>query len=621
MQNSLIENSSLNTNSEIAKAFEEAAQNKEAFWAKQAGSLDWFSSWNKVLDWNPPHARWFVGAKMNAAYNCLDRHVKRGLGSKTAIYWEGELGEEKVFTYEDLLKEVSKLSNVLKDLGVKKGDKVAIYLPLVPESVIAMLSCARIGAVHTVIFAGFSHQALKDRIDDAEAKVLITADGGFRKGNTIPLKDVADKAIENSDSIERVLVLRHSNQSISMKSQRDFWYHQMMEGALPICAPEEMDAEDELFILYTSGSTGKPKGIVHTTGGYKVGTTMTTKWVFDPNPLDVYWCTADVGWITGHSYVAYGPLSNGMTQVIYEGAPDYPEKNRFWKLIEKYKVTILYTAPTAIRTFMKWGNEWLEGFDLTSLRLLGSVGEPIGAETWSWYHKHIGQERCPIVDTWWQTETGGIMIAPIPGMGPVKPGSASKPLPGIDVAIVNSNLVITSPWPSMLRGIHKDPVRFEETYWKNKDFYFTGDGAKHDEDGDIWITGRVDDVINVSGHRLGTMEIESCLVGHDLVVESAVIGTCHEIKGQCITAFVTLKDNVNLELDLEKDLKSHVAKEIGAIARPERVLFIQSLPKTRSGKIMRRLLRDIAEGRSVGDVSTLADPAVIEQLKNQYLED
>ncbi len=620
-----------NTNMQSFAIFEEAAKNREAFWAKQAECLEWFHTWDKVLEWNPPYAKWFVGGKLNACYNCLDRHIKTPVRKKIALIWEGERGEERSITYEELYKEVNKFSNVLKNFGVEKGDKVAIYLPMVPEAVVAMLSCARIGAVHTVIFAGFSADSLKDRIIDAEAKLLITADGGFRKGKIVPLKEITDLALEEASSVENVVVLKHTGHSVAMRDQRDYWYDELMNNALPECPPKVMDAEDVLYILYTSGTTGKPKGIIHTTGGYMVGTTMTTRWVFDIKPDDIYWCTADIGWVTGHSYVVYGPLSNGMTQLLYEGVPDFPERNRFWKLIEKYRVTILYTAPTAIRTFMKWGEEWPQGCNLSSLRLLGSVGEPINPEAWMWYYNHIGQRKCPIVDTWWQTETGSIMIAPIPDLTALKPGSATKPLPGIDVAIVDDHghpqssgfLVITSPWPSMLRGIHNDPVRYEETYWKKWDgvYYFTGDGAKKDDDGYFWLSGRVDDVINVSGHRLGTMEIESALIDYHGVAEAAVVAIAHSIKGQAIVAFVILKDGINLHTELENELKQHVAKKIGAIARPEKILFVGNLPKTRSGKIMRRLLRDIAEGRIAGDTTTLSDPSIIEQIKEKYQEE
>lgn len=618
-------------NTQSTALFSLAAENKEAFWAEQAEHLDWFQPWDRVLEWTPPYAKWFVGGKLNACYNCLDRHLKTPVKDKLALIWEGERGEERKITYEALYEEVNRFSNVLKGLGVQKGDKVAIYLPMVPEAVVTMLSCARIGATHTVVFAGFSSEALKSRILDAEAKVLITADGGFRRGKVIPLKQTADEALEGVSCVQNVVVLKRTGDLVPMQKGRDHWYHEQMEGAASQCIPEVMDAEDELFILYTSGTTGKPKGIVHTTGGYLLGAAMTTRWVFDMKPSDIYWCTADVGWITGHSYVVYGPLANGVTQLLYEGAPDFPKRDRFWELIEKYGVTILYTAPTAIRAFMKWGEEWPQGHDLSSLRLLGSVGEPINPEAWMWYYTHIGQSKCPIVDTWWQTETGSIMIAPIPGLTPLKPGSATMPLPGIDVSIVDDAgsaqtsgyLMITSPWPSMLRGIHKDPARYEETYWKKGDhgYYFTGDGAKLDDDGYLWLSGRVDDVINVSGHRLGTMEIESALVDHKSVAEAAVIATPHPIKGQAIVAFVTLKEKAADQSDLESILKQHVVHKIGALARPERIIFIYDLPKTRSGKIMRRLLRDIAEGRVVGDQTTLSDPSVIGEIKGKYQED
>lgn len=623
--------SGITTGSAIERTFEEAARDREAFWAKQAECLDWFSPWDRVFEWNPPYAKWFIGGKLNACYNCLDRHMATSTRKKVALICEGERGESRSITYEELYREVSKFSNVLKTLGVKKGDKVAIYLPMIPEAVVAMLSCARIGAVHTVIFAGFSADAVRDRILDAQAKLLITADGGFRKGGIVPLKETVDQALGGDSPVENVIVLRHTGHSVPMCSQRDSWYDQLMRDAPSECSSEVMDAEDELYILYTSGTTGKPKGIIHTTGGYMVSATMTTRWVFDIKPEDVYFCTADIGWVTGHSYVVYGPLSNGMTQLLYEGVPDFPTRDRFWKLIEKYGVTILYTAPTAIRTFMKWGEEWPGGCDLSSLRLLGSVGEPINPEAWMWYYNYIGQGRCPIVDTWWQTETGSIMIAPIPDYTPLKPGSATKPLPGIDAVVMDEQgnaqsfgyLAITSPWPSMLRGIHGDPARYEQTYWKKWDgkCYFTGDGARVDDDGYFWLSGRVDDVINVSGHRLGTMELESALVDHSSVAEAAVIATSHAIKGQAIVAFVTLKEGENSNSDLESDLKQHVVKKIGAIARPERVLFTCDLPKTRSGKIMRRLLRDIAEGRVAGDTTTLSDPSVIEEIKGRYLEE
>jgi acetyl-CoA synthetase len=620
-----------NANLQSFDIFEEAKRDREAFWAKQAKCLHWFRSWDRVLEWNPPYAKWFVGGKLNACYNCLDRHLQNGHRDKIALLWEGEKGEKRTFTYEELYHEVNKFSHVLKSLGIRKGDTVAIYLPMIPEAVVAMLSCARIGAVHTVIFGGFSDQALRDRILDAEAKLVITADGGFRKGKITLLKEAADLAVEKCPCVQHVIVIKRTQQDVYMREGRDYWYDQLMQHALPFCPPEEMDAEDVLYILYTSGTTGKPKGIIHTTGGYMVGATITTRWVFDIKPSDVYWCTADIGWVTGHSYVVYGPLSNGMTQLIYEGAPDWPQRNRFWKLIEHYGVTILYTAPTAIRTFMKWGEEWLKECDLSSLRLLGSVGEPINPQAWLWYHKYVGQEKCPIVDTWWQTETGSIMIAPIPGLTSLKPGSATMPLPGVDVAIFNEAketsstgfLALTSPWPSMLRGVHKDPKRYEETYWKKWEGhdYFTGDGAKQDQDGYFWLMGRVDDVINVSGHRIGTMEIESAFVDHPCVAEAAAIGISHPIKGQAIAAFVTLKEGFSPSKDLDEILKQHLVKKIGALAKPEKIIFICDLPKTRSGKIMRRLLRDIAEGRILGDVTTLSDPSIINEIKSKYVED
>jgi len=620
-----------NANIQSYDDFETAHLDREAFWAKQANCLHWFRSWDRVLEWTPPYAKWFVGGKLNACYNCLDRHMHTENKHKLALIWEGEKGESVKLTYEDLYRDVNKFSNVLKSFGVQKGDLVAIYLPMIPEAIIAMLSCARIGAIHTVIFGGFSAESLRDRIVDAEAKLIITADGGFRKGNIVHLKEAVDSIIDECPSVQNAIVIKHTDHSIHMQKERDHWYHDLMHEAATDCPAQEMDAEDILYILYTSGTTGKPKGIIHTTGGYMVAATMTTRWVFDIKPSDIYWCTADIGWVTGHSYVVYGPLSNGMTLLLYEGAPDWPQKDRFWKLIEKYGVTILYTAPTAIRTFMKWGENWLKDSNLSSLRILGSVGEPINPEAWRWYYTHVGQNKCPIVDTWWQTETGSIIIAPIPGLTVLKPGSATLPLPGVDVAILNEAgeasssgyLALTSPWPSMLRGIHKDPKRYEETYWKmwNGRYYFTGDGAKQDDDGYFWLTGRVDDVINVSGHRLGTMEIESALVDYPCVAEAAVIAISHEIKGQAIVGFVVIKDGVTPDNDLEGILKQHVVKKIGAIARPEKIIFICELPKTRSGKIMRRLLRNIAEGGVLGDITTLSDPSVIAEIKSKYEED
>lgn len=614
-----------------AELYLAAKMDREGFWAEQAKHLDWFTPWQKVLEWNSPYAEWFIGGKLNASYNCLDRHMNTPTQNKAAIIWEGERGETRTLTYKDLHREVNKCANVIKSLGIQKGDTVAIYLPMIPEAVIAMLACSRIGAVHTVVFGGFSADALKERIIDCGAKLVITADGGFRKGGIVRLKDAFDEARGECPTVQHALVVQHTNQPIAMFDGKDHWYHDLMHTASADCMPEEMDSEDRLFILYTSGTTGKPKGIVHTTGGYMVGANRTTSWVFDLKESDVYWCTADVGWITGHTYVVYGPLSNGCTQVIYEGAADWPQKDRFWRLIEKYGVTILYTAPTAIRMFMKWGEEWPKGCNLSSLRLLGSVGEPINPEAWMWYYTHIGQKKCPIVDTWWQTETGSIMIAPMPAHTPLKPASATRNLPGIEAAILddrgnpasNGFLAIKSPWPSMLRGIHNDPERYYDTYWKmwKGKHYFTSDGAREDEEGYIWLHGRVDDVMNVSGHRIGSMEIESALVDFPKVAEAAVVGISHPIKGQGIVCFVLLKDSTTPSQDLELELSQHIVRKIGPIARPEKIIITSDLPKTRSGKIMRRLLRDIAEGRVLGDLTTLADATVIQSLKNKYDEE
>lgn len=611
--------------------FQKANHNLEEFWADCAKQLDWFKPWDKVLEWTPPFAKWFVGGKLNASYNCLDRHLKTAVKNKAALIWEGEPGDHKTLTYWELHREVCKFSNCLKDLGIKKGDCIAIYLPMVPEAIIAMLAAARIGAIHTVIFGGFSATALEERLQDSEAKVLITADGGYRKGSTITLKDTADKALENAPSVKQVIIVRRTEQEIRINQGKDFWYHDLMAQAKTACEPEWMDAEDPLYILYTSGTTGKPKGILHTTGGYLLGVHTSMQWVFDIKPEDVYWCTADIGWVTGHSYVVYGPLSNGATEVIYEGAPEWPNRGRFWSIIEKYGVTIFYTAPTAIRTFMKWGREWPKKYRLHSLRLLGSVGEPINPEAWMWYHENIGESRCPVVDTWWQTETGSILIAPIPGITPLKPGSATFPMPGIDAVILNEKgeetsagyLAIKNPWPAMMRGIYKDPERYIETYWKkwNGKFYFAGDGVKKDQEGYFWLLGRVDDVLNVSGHRIGTMEVESALVDFPSVAEAAVIGVKDEIKGEAIVAFVTLKEKTLPSEILESELIQHVVEKIGALARPKKIFFTRDLPKTRSGKIMRRLLRDIGEGRILGDVTTLADASIVEELKRQYEED
>ncbi|HKT80810.1 MAG TPA: acetate--CoA ligase [Vicinamibacterales bacterium] len=618
-----------------ARIYEEADRDPEGFWASMAAELEWSTPWTKVLDWQPPHAKWFVGGKINASVNCLDRHLRGPRRNKAALIWEGEPGDRRTLTYHDLHREVSQFANVLKSLGVRKGDRVAIYLPLVPELVVALLACARIGAVHSVVFGGFSADSLRDRINDAQAKVLVTADGGYRRGQIVALKKVADEAVAGTPSIQSVVVVQRAAGSpipSTMKPERDHWYHELMAKAPLKCDPEPMDAEDMLYILYTSGTTGKPKGIVHTTGGYLVGTYATTKLVFDLREEDVYWCTADIGWVTGHSYVVYGPLANGATVLMYEGAPDWPEKDRFWSLIERYGVTIFYTAPTAIRAFMRWGTEWPAKHDLTSLRLIGSVGEPINPEAWVWYFRFIGGERCPVVDTWWQTETGAIMITPLPGVTVCKPGSAMRPFPGIAAEIRTERgekievggglLALTRPWPSMLRGIYGDPDRYVTQYWSKwgPAVYVTGDGAKRDADGSFWLLGRVDDVINVAGHRIGTMEVESALVDHPGVAEAAVVGKAHELKGQAIAAFVTLKEGMAPTAERADELKAHVARKIGAIARPDDILFAADLPKTRSGKIMRRLLRDIAEGKALGDTTTLADPNVVAKLKASYEE-
>ncbi len=614
----------------------EAQADREAFWASWAEKLHWFRKWDAVLEWEPPFARWFVGGKLNVAYNCLDRHLDGWRANKAALIWEGEPGERRVYTYRQLHREVSQFANALKRLGVAKGDRVAIYLPMIPEAAIAMLACARIGAPHSVVFGGFSAKSLRDRIEDAHAKLLITADGGYRRGQVIPLKRTADKAIEGLDFVENVVIVRRlaggegDEAFVHFQEGRDHWYHRLIQDASADCPAEEMDSEDLLYILYTSGTTGKPKGIMHTTGGYLTQVTATTSWVFDLKDEDVYWCTADVGWVTGHSYIVYGPLAAGATQLMYEGAPDWPDRGRFWNLCEKYGVSILYTAPTAIRAFMKWGAEWPARYDLSRLRLLGTVGEPINPEAWTWYREHIGAGRCPIVDTWWQTETGAIMITPLPGAVTTKPGSVTVAFPGIEAAVLDQQgekaesgyLVIESPWPAMLRGIYGDEERYRETYWSKFDgIYFPGDGARQDEDGYFWIMGRVDDVLNVAGHRIGTMEVESALVDHHAVAEAAVVGRADELKGQAIAAFVSLREGHDPSADLGDELKQHVVDEIGAIARPADIIFSADLPKTRSGKIMRRLLRDIAEGRALGDTTTLADPGVVERLKQMYEEE
>jgi acetyl-CoA synthetase len=614
-----------------------AAADPEAFWSSFARELEWSTPWARVLEWRPPYAKWFVGGKLNASVNCLDRHIRGPRRNKAAFIWEGEPGDRRTLTYWDLYRQVNAFANVLKSLGVKRGDRVALYLPLIPELAIAMLACARIGAVHSVVFGGFSSESLRDRINDSACVLLVTADGGYRRGHIVPLKQMADEALRETPSVKNVVVVRREpagTQNLEdaplSHPARDHWYHRLMEQAAPYCEPEAMDSEDMLYILYTSGTTGKPKGIVHTTGGYLTGTYATTKWVFDLKDDDVYWCTADIGWVTGHSYVVYGPLANGATVVMYEGAPDWPRKDRFWEIIERYGVTIFYTAPTAIRAFMRWGTEWPSQHDLSSLRLLGSVGEPINPEAWVWYHLNIGRERCPIVDTWWQTETGMIMITPLPGLTSTKPGSATQAFPGVFAEIRDQKgsrvekggglLTLTRPWPAMLRGIYGDPERFVKQYWSqwSDGAYFTGDGARLDDDGCYWLLGRVDDVLNVAGHRLGTMEVESALVDHPRVAEAAVVGKPHEIKGQAVAAFVTLKEGQTPSDALAAELKEHVVKKIGAIARPDQILFAADLPKTRSGKIMRRLLRDIAEGKALGDTTTLADPSVVARLKTEY---
>jgi len=616
------------------RVYDQAAKDPEGFWASYARELHWFSPWERVLDWTLPYAKWFPGGRTNIAYNALDRHLA-ARRTKAAIIWEGEPGDERVLTYGDLHREVCKFANVLKRLGVRTGDRVAIYLPMIPELPIAMLACARIGAPHTVVFGGFSAESLRDRMNDAKAKVLVTADGGWRRGKVLPLKRNCDEAVEGAPSVEHVVVVRRAGDAIKidMREGRDLWWHRLMAEAPLANEAEPLESEHLLYILYTSGTTGKPKGIVHTTGGYMVGTYATTKWVFDLKDEDVFWCTADIGWVTGHSYIVYGPLLNGATEVMYEGTPDFPDKDRFWAIIEKYRVNVLYTAPTAIRTFMKWGPEFPARHDLSSLRLLGTVGEPINPEAWIWYYEHIGKKRCPVVDTWWQTETGMILISPLPGLTTLKPGSATRPLPGIAADVVNERgqavgakeggyLVLTRPWPAMLRGIYGDPERYQDQYWSRfPNMYFTGDGAKRDEEGYFWLLGRVDDVINVAGHRIGTYEVESALVDHPSVAEAAVIGIEHDVKGQAIAAFVTLKEGNKPGGDAVDTLKQHVVKKIGALARPEQILFTSELPKTRSGKIMRRLLRDIAEGRVLGDTTTLADPTVVEALKTRYEEE
>jgi acetyl-CoA synthetase len=614
--------------------YQRAYDDPEAFWAEAARRLEWVKPFERVLEWNAPWAKWFVGGQLNASYNCVDRHIATWKRNKAAIIWEGEPGDARVLTYQDLYREVNRAAAALLDLGVKKGDRVALYMPMIPELPIAMLACARIGAPHTVIFGGFSAEALRDRINDSQSSLLITADGGWRRGNVVPLKDTADEAAQQTPELRHMLVVRRVGseaREVQMTEGRDVWWDEALAGASQrIVPPEPLDSEHPLYIMYTSGTTGKPKGQLHTTGGYLTGTSLTHQWIFDLKEDDIYWCTADIGWVTGHSYIVYGPLANGASVVMYEGSPDFPDKDRFWAVIEKYAVTILYTAPTSIRTFMRWGAEYPQRRDLSSLRLMGTVGEPINPEAWMWYHEHIGGGRCPVVDTWWQTETGMIMITPLPGMTTLKPGSATLPFPGVEAEIrdeeghalganTGGNLVITRPWPAMSRTIWGDPDRYVNTYWsKYPGVYLTGDGARRDEDGYYWLLGRVDDVVNVSGHRLGTMEVESALVSHPAVAEAAVIGVSHPVKGQALVAFVTPRSGFQPSDALTVELKEHVVQAIGALARPEAIYYTAELPKTRSAKIMRRLLRDIAEGRVLGDTTTLLDPNVVAQIRDQY---
>jgi acetyl-CoA synthetase len=637
-------NARIKSPAEYERLYKASIKNPEKFWAAQAKELlHWHKPWKKTLEWKPPFSKWFIGGKINASYNCIDRHLTTPRRNKAAIIWEGEPGDVRTLTYDQLHVEVCKFANVLKDRGLKKGDRVCIYMPMVPELTVAMLACARIGATHSVVFGGFSAAALVGRINDAQAKMVITADGGFRRGAVVKLKQEVDEALKNCPGVKNVIVYQRTKHIIQMQTGRDYWWHELMEHASPVCAAEPLDSEHPLYILYTSGSTGKPKGILHTTGGYMLGATFTARYVFDLKDEDVYWCSADIGWVTGHTYVVYGPLSNGATVVMYEGAINQPGPDRFWQIIARHRVNVFYTAPTAIRACMKWGEEWPKKNDLSSLRLLGSVGEPINPEAWMWYHTHIGRKKCPIVDTWWQTETGSILISPLPGATPTKPGSATRPLPGIVADIVDKNgdsvgkegggfLVIRKPWPSMMRTIWGDPERFKKQYWsqvkpaKNgvSDVYFTGDGARRDKDGYIWVMGRIDDVIKVAGHRLGTAEIESALVSHAKVAESAVVGRPDDLTGEAVVAFVTLKSAAGHQPSdaLKEELRAHVAKEIGPIAKPAEVRFTDSLPKTRSGKIMRRLLRDIATGKeTIGDTTTLEDFSVLAKLRADSGED
>lgn len=629
------QNANLRSVHEYKQFYQESLQEPEKFWRKMTSRLEWFHDWKTMLQWNPPFSQWFVEGKLNACHNCVDRHVEAGLNEKAAIIYESEAGEVQTLTYEELLQQIKQVAAALKHHGVKRGDRVAIYMPMTPQAVIAMLACARIGAVHSVVFGGFSAKALAERIIDAGARVVITADGGYRRGQLVPLKATTDEALTTATEVAHVFVFQNSRQSVSMKPGRDHWLHEIMVAAARPAveaekeiACESMNSEDPLFILYTSGSTGKPKGVVHTTGGYLTAVNMTSFYVFDLKPTDIYWCTADIGWITGHSYVVYGPLSNAATLFIYEGAPDYPQPNRFWSMIEKHRVSIFYTAPTAIRAFMKWGDPWVRQHDLSSLRLLGSVGEPINPEAWMWYYNTIGKGNCPVVDTWWQTETGSIMLTTFPGIHKMKPGATGLPMFGVESRVIDKEnhpvngegggyLVLERPWPSMLRTIYGDDDRYKKQYWSQLEGkYFTGDGARQDSSGYHWVMGRIDDVINVSGHRLGTAEIESALVSHAAVAEAAVVGKPDELKGESVIAFVCLENTARKEPGLDEELKAHVAREIGALTKPSQVYIVDSLPKTRSGKIMRRLLRSLASGKEeLGDLSTLEDRSIIEKLR------
>ena len=615
---------------EYRALYKRSVEDPEGFWGEQAATLKWTRKWDRVLEWNAPFAKWFVNGALNLSENCLDRHVAGPRKDKTAIVWEGEPGEVRRLTYAELLREVCRFANVLKGLGVKKGDRVGIYMPMIPEAAVTMLACTRIGATHSVVFGGFSAEAVRDRMNDAEARLIVTADGGYRRGAVVPLKANVDAALAACPTVKHVVVVKRTGQDVPMQAGRDVWWHDQMEKASPECAPEALDSEHPLFILYTSGTTGKPKGVVHSTGGYLLQVALTTKYVFDLKDEDVYWCTADIGWVTGHSYVVYGPLCVGATTLMYEGAPNNPGPDRFWSIVERHKVNIFYTAPTAIRAFLRWGDQWPKKHDLTSLRLLGTVGEPINPEAWMWYRSAIGGDRCPIVDTWWQTETGAIMITPLPGAIPTKPGSGTLPFFGVVPEVVDKDgkpvgpeaggyLVIQKPWPSMLRTIYGDSERYVEQYWKRfPGIYFTGDGARKDKDGYFWIMGRVDDVINVAGHRLGTMEIESALVSHPKVAEAAVVGRPDELKGNALVCFVTPRSGTAADDALRTELKGHVVKEIGALARPDDIRFTEALPKTRSGKIMRRLLRDVAAGKeTLGDTTTLEDYSVLAKLREE----